>query len=76
MALEGSHPLLKVPNPPRDWVVRSDGLSVFERIDPLAELTGSNCNDDDGDQPGDRENRDADHQQNEQSLHEAPTFRD
>jgi hypothetical protein len=57
-------------------VIRSDRLSAFELVDSLPELFGANCNDNDCDQPGDSENRNADQQQSEQHLHEAPTFRE
>jgi hypothetical protein len=76
MALEDRHTFLEIADPPRNRVIRPDRLSIFERRDPFAELTGPNCDNDEDNQTGDSEYRNADDQKNEQRLHEAPTFRD
>jgi hypothetical protein len=75
VALEGGHSLLKIPDRLQDWVVGGDRLTIFERVNSFTELFGSNRHDNDGTQPGDCEYRNADHQQSEEYLHEALTFR-
>jgi hypothetical protein len=56
-------------------VIRSDRLAIFERVNPFAELSGPNRNDNDGTQSGDCEYRDGDYHKSEEHLHKALTFR-
>jgi len=52
-----------------------DGLSLLELVDPMPECLETHQRHDADHQPGQREDRQADHHQDEDHLHEPPTFR-